>query len=124
MNEIYSNDPRRIGQYRMNDAVLVNTNNRLNMLNPFDNSQKIESVQKNDMKIMEKKARTTVPEQSIPLGTKISKSCNLAGVQINRFENPHVNVQDPTHIIQDELFRGGAPSRIVMKDNYVKSRQQ
>ena len=119
MNPDYSNDPRRIGNYYSDPSLLV-TNIQLdttafsqNVILPHDTNTLNKPVE-----IMETKPRTSVPEQYQSVGTKTSKSCNLPGIEINRFENPNPNIQNPQHIIRQEEFRGGMPSRIVSKDTY------
>lgn len=123
MNPSYSNDPQRIGNYYSSNDLLVTSSNRLSVLTPFDeNSFQLPcetNCVKSNTDIMSVKPRSSVPEQFMSVGTKISKSCNLPGVSINRFENPHNDTQNPVHIITDEQFRGGIPSRIVTKDEYV-----
>ena len=76
------------------------------------------------MEIMETKPRTSVPEQYQSIGTKTSKSCNLPGIEINRFENPNPNIQNPQHIISNDRFRGGMPSRIVAKDTFFNNNKK
>ena len=122
MNPDYSNDPRRIGNYYSDSSLLV-TNMTLdtsafskNIMLPHDATTLNAPVE-----IMETKPRTSVPEQYISVGTKTSKSCNLPGIEINRFENPNPNIQNPQHIIRQEDFRGGIPSRIVSKDTYFNN---
>ena len=122
MNPDYSNDPRRIGNYYSDSSLLV-TNMKLdtaafsqNVMLPYDAT----SLNK-PMEIMETKARTSVPDQYQSIGTKTSKSCNLPGIEINRFENPNPNIQNPQHIIKQEDFRGGMPSRIVSKDTFFNN---
>ena len=122
MNPDYSNDPRRIGNYYSNSSLLV-TNMKLdtaafseNVMLPYDTNSLNKPIE-----IMETKARTSVPEQYQSIGTKTSKSCNLPGIEINRFENPNPNIQNPQHIIKQEDFRGGIPSRIVSKDNFFNN---
>jgi len=124
MNPDYSNDPQRISQYYMNTTVLVSESNRLQNLDPFVTQLVPPASKKQDVDIMQIKARDTVPEQFESIGTQIGKSCNLPGLSIDRFENPNEHIQDPIYIIANEPFRGGIPSRIVMKDNYVNSLQQ
>lgn len=120
MNPAYSNDPTQIGQYFSNINVLQSYNDRIF---PFSSELKGD-IKQDKTDIMTMKPRTTVPEQQQSVGTKVSKSCNLPGIQINRFENPHHNVQDPTHIIRNEDFRGGIPSRLVVKDNFFEDNKQ
>lgn len=122
MNVNYSNDPRVIGKYFSNSSLLLSSSNRLQTVDPFT-EHIIPSIEykKEDNEIMKVKPRSTVPEQFQSIGTKISKSCNLPGITIDRFENPLPDIQNPMHIIAKEPFRGGMPSRIVMKDEYVKS---
>ena len=122
MNPDYSNDPRRIGNYYSDSSLLV-TNMKLdtaafsqNVMLPYDTNSS-----NKHMEIMETKARTSVPEQHQSIGTKTSKSCNLPGIEINRFENPNPNIQNPQHIIKQEDFRGGMPSRIVSKDTFFNN---
>jgi len=122
MNPDYSNDPRRIGDYYSNSSLLV-TNMKLDM-NAFTDNKMLpcDTCELNKpMQIMETKSRTTVPEQHQSIGTTTSKSCNLPGIEINRFENPNPNIQNPQHIIKQEDFRGGIPSRIVSKDTYFNN---
>ena len=120
MNTNYSINPKLEGQYYTNDVSVINSANRLATLDAFsimlDTSMKEERSE-----IMEVKARKSVPERMTSIGTTTSKSCNLPGININRFENPHCNVQNPNSIIVNEPFRGGLPSRIVEKDLYVKN---
>ena len=124
MNANYSNDPHRIGQYFSNFNLLVTTENRLQSVSPFESHQLVSpELPKVDPEIMTVKPRESVPDQFIQTGTRISKSCNMPGITIDRFENPHPDIQNPTHIIANESFRGGMPSRIVMKDNYVKNQK-
>ena len=125
MNTNYSNDPTRIGQYFSDSHLLVTTDNLMQSVSPFESHQMIPPsvTPTKDDDIMTVKPRESVPEQFIQTGTRISKSCNMPGININRFENPHINVQNPTHIISGEDFRGGMPSRIVMKDNYVNNQK-
>ena len=124
MNANYSNDPQRIGQYFSNANLLVTSENRLQSVSPFDNHQMLQpEPPKVDPEIMKVKPRDSVPEQFVQTGTRISKSCNMPGISINRFENIHSDIQNPIHIIAKEPFRGGMPSRIVAKDNYVKSQK-
>ena len=119
MNPDYSNDPRRIGNY-YSDASLLVTNLKLDTAVFSDQSLDTNYFSK-PMEILKTKPRTTVPEQNIAVGTKISKSCNLPGIEINRFENPNPNIQNPVHIIGQEDFRGGMPSRIVSKDTFFNN---
>jgi hypothetical protein len=120
MNSNYSNDPQSIGKYFSNTNVLITTQNRLHTVDPFAKHDILPpGVVDNEPDIMTVKPRSSVPDQLHQFGTKISKSCNLPGITINRFENPHSDVQNPGNIIIDEQFRGGMPSRIVTKDNYV-----
>jgi hypothetical protein len=122
MNSNYSNDPRQIGQYFLNTDVLVSKTNLAHNIDPFSNHSMPHIEQKVDnTEIMTTKPRSSVPDQFEQIGTKVSKSCNMPGITINRFENPHSNVQSPHHIIQNEDFRGGIPSRIVTKDTFVKN---
>lgn len=122
MNPDYSNDPRRIGNYFADPSLLV-TNIKLDTSTFSDNImlQNDNKPINQPMEIMETKARTSVPEQFQSIGTKTSKSCNLPAININRFENPHSNIQNPQHIIRQEDFRGGMPSRIVSKDTYFNN---
>ena len=121
MNPDYSNDPRRIGNYYSDSSLLI-TNMKLDTTAFNDTMLSIDTNTLNKpMEIMKTKPRTTVPEQNIAVGTKTSKSCNLPGIEINRFENPNSNVQNPQHIIRQEDFRGGIPSRIVSKDTYFNN---
>lgn len=122
MNPDYSNDPHKIGDY-YSDSSLLMTNMKLdttafsnNVILPHDKNNLNTPVE-----IMEIKPRTSIPEQYQSIGTKTSKSCNLPGIQINRFENPNSNIQNPQHIIRQEDFRGGIPSRTVSKDNYFNN---
>ena len=121
MNVNYSNNPQTIGKYFMNENVLVTSDNRLHTVDPFAKHDILPPGTKQTVEpdIMSVKPRDTVPEQFQSVGTKISKSCNLPGITINRFENPHSNIQNPGNIIIDEMFRGGTPSRMVTKDDYV-----
>ena len=122
MNSDYSNDPRRIGNYYSDSSLLI-----ANM--KFDTSAFSDNVMlsydtntlNQPMEIMKTKPRSSVPEQLESIGTKTNKSCNLPGIEINRFENPNQNIQNPQHIIKDEDFRGGMPSRIVLKDTYFNN---
>lgn len=124
MNANYSNDPQRIGQYYSNSNILVTTDNRLQSVSPFESHQMVvPQISNPEPEIMTVKPRDSVPDQFIQTGTRISKSCNMPGITIDRFENPHPDIQNPTHIIAKEPFRGGMPSRIVMKDNYVNSQK-
>ena len=116
----YINDPNFIGKYNSDSSMLVN-----NIERQFPFEKNIEVADRHVVSdIMEVKPRTTVPDLIQPVSGKVSKSCNLAGININRFENPHTNVQNPIHIIQDESFRGGVPSRIVVKDEYQSNMTQ
>ena len=121
MNVAYANDPRAIGRYSSDVSLLVSNVSR--NVSPF--SQPLENnIHDSNPTILEIKPRQSVPDQIPNIGTTVSKSCNLPGITINRFENPHCNVQDPVHIIQDEEFRGGLPSRIVIKDEFVSVNKQ
>lgn len=122
MNPDYSNDPRRIGNYYSDPSLLV-TNMKLDTA-AFDQTSMLSldtNTLNKPMEIMKTKPRTTVPEQNIAVGTTTSKSCNLPGIKINRFENPNPNIQNPQHIIRQEDFRGGMPSRIVSKDTFFNN---
>ena len=122
MNPDYSNDPRRIGNYYSDPSLLV-TNMKLDTA-AFDQTSMLSldtNTLNKPMEIMKTKPRTTVPEQNIAVGTTTSKSCNLPGIEINRFENPNPNIQNPQHIIRQEDFRGGMPSRIVSKDTFFNN---
>ena len=90
MNPDYSNDPRRIGNYYSDSSLLV-TNMKLD-ITAFDQNSMLSldtNTLNKPMEIMKTKPRTSVPEQNIAVGTKTSKSCNLPGIEINRFENPN-----------------------------------
>ena len=122
MNPDYSNDPHRIGNYYSDSSLLV-TNMKLDTT-AFQQSSMLSldtNTLNKPMEILETKPRTSVPEQFQSVGTKTGKSCNLPGIEINRFENPNSNVQNPQHIIRQEDFRGGMPSRIVSKDTYFNN---
>ena len=122
MNPDYSNDPRRIGNYYSDSSLLI-ANMKFDTTTFSDNimlSHDTNTLNK-PMEIMKTKPRTSVPEQNIAVGTKTSKSCNLPGIEINRFENPNPNIQNPQHIIRQEDFRGGMPSRIVSKDTFFNN---
>ena len=122
MNPNYSNDPEKIGQYYSNVNMLVNSENRLTNVNAFSNQPPlVDERPRQEEEIMTVKPRSSVPDQFISVGTKIGKSCNLPGVNIDRFEMANSAIQDPMHIIANEPFRGGAPSRIVAKDEYVRT---
>lgn len=55
-----------------------------------------------------------------PQGTRTGRSCNvLAGVNVDRFEEPMHNPQAYGSIAMDEPFRGGFQSRIAAKDCQV-----
>ena len=123
MKEQYSINPFEIGDYNKNTNVLVTTDNIHQSIDPFKHHQLNTSVPKVDNKIIEMKARQSVPEKMMEVGTRISKSCNMPGININRFENPHCDVQNPGHIIINEEFRGGIPSRMVTKDEYVHNQK-
>ena len=122
MNPEYSNDPQRIGNYYSNTSLLMN-NMKLDM-NAFSDDKMLPCdtcTLNKPMEIMKTIPRSTVPEQDMPIGTKVGKSCNLPGIEINRFENPNANIQNPGHIIRDEPFRGGIPSRTVSKDEFFNN---
>ena len=119
MNPDYSNDPRSIGNYYSDSSLLV-SNMSLD-ITAFDQNIMTPNGINTPVKIMETKPRKSVPEQYQPIGTKTSKSCNLPGIEINRFENPNPNIQNPQHIIREEDFRGGMPSRIVSKDVFFNN---
>ena len=123
MNPVYSNDPKSIGIYHSNSNLLLHRNNIYNNINVFSNNKPVEAKFEKPLNedIMTLKPRNSVPEQFQSVGTLISKSCNLPGVSIDRFELADKAIQDPMNIILNEPFRGGAPSRIVAKDEYVKS---
>lgn len=122
MNPNYSNDPEKIGQYYSNVNMLVNSDNRLANVNAFSSQPPlVDERPRQEEEIMTVKPRSSVPDQFISVGTKIGKSCNLPGVNIDRFEMANSAIQDPMHIIANEPFRGGAPSRIVAKDEYVRT---
>ena len=122
MNPNYSNNPSLIGDYFSDTSVLVNRSNRLSNINAFSNQEPLkEDIKHTPLNIMTLKPRDSVPDQFISVGTSVSKSCNNIQTPNNeRFENPSKAIQDPANIIFDEHFRGGQPSRIVMKDIYAK----
>ena len=117
MNTSYANDPRAIGKYTSDTSLLVSNVSR--NVNPFEKPLET-NIHTSNPEILKIKPRQSVPELIPNIGTTVSKSCNLPGIHINRFENPHCYAQDPTHIIQDEDFRGGLPSRIVSKDTFFE----
>ena len=117
MNPVYSNDPHSIGQYFSNNSILINQQERIF---PFSSVIKSDLDTRKSDEILTVKPRTSVPDKMKSIGTKTSKSCNLSSVAINRFEHPGINVQNPSHIISNEQFRGGTPSRTVVKDNFFK----
>ena len=123
MNPNYSNDPQKIGQYFSNANVLVDTNDRLSNVNAFSNLKPLVDtpVKEDTSDIMTVKPRSSVPDQFMSVGTKVGKSCNLPGASIDRFEITDRAIQNPMHIIANEPFRGGAPSRIITKDEYIKN---
>ena len=124
MNPNYSNDPLKIGKYFSNSSVLLSTSNRLQSVSPFEQHQMVSpDLPKYDSNILTVKPRDSVPEQFIQTETRISKSCNMPGITINRFEHPIENIQNPAHIIANEQFRGGIPSRIVVKDEYINNQK-
>ena len=118
---MYSINPYSQGNYFSNNVQIPNSNDKTRILNPFDNSNDV-VVQNKNVDILEVAARKTVPERMESVGTSFKKSCNLSGITINRFENPHCNTQNPNSIIIDESFRGGVPSRMVEKDNFVRNK--
>ena len=119
MDRIYTNNPTSIGKYFSNSNLIMSYTNRQF---PFDSKLETNiNIERKNESVLEIKPRTSVPDQQQSIGTQIPKSCNLPGITINRFENPHDNIQDPVHIIQDETFRGGVPSRSVMKDIYFNN---
>jgi hypothetical protein len=57
-----------------------------------------------------------------PVSSRTKRSCNvLSEVNIDRFENPHVNPQVIEHIIVNEPYRGGFQTRLNSKDCQVAS---
>uniref|UniRef100_A0A6C0F5U0 Uncharacterized protein n=1 Tax=viral metagenome TaxID=1070528 RepID=A0A6C0F5U0_9ZZZZ len=55
-----------------------------------------------------------------PQGTRVGRSCSkLAGLNINRFENPLHEAQSYSNIAIDESFRGGFNTRLYAKDCQV-----
>ena len=53
--------------------------------------------------------------------TLVKRSCNtLSGVTIDRFEHLPSQVQNPSHVIINEHYRGGFQSRLNAKDCDVK----
>lgn len=118
MNPEYTNNPQSIGNYFSNNNI-VNTSDRFVLLNPFSNNNMYE-VKKKKEEILNVKTSQEYKETFIPTGTKTGKSCNQVD-QIHRFEHPGYSTQDLNNIITQEPFRGGMPSRIVAKDEYVQN---
>ena len=117
MNLEYSNNPQSIGNYYSNKNI-VNTSNRFISLNPFSNDN-MYLVNNKKEEILSVQTSQEYKESFVPVGTKTGKSCNQFN-KIDRFEHPGYSTQDLNNIITQEPFRGGIPSRIVVKDEYVK----
>jgi len=117
MNAQYSNNPTAIGNYFSNNNV-INTKDRFNILNPFTTN--VHEVKKADETIMSVKTDQGYKQSYESIGTKVKKSCNTIN-QVNRFEHPGYNSQDINNIMSNEPFRGGIPSRIVAKDEYIEN---
>lgn len=67
-------------------------------------------------------AAATLSEMFEPTGTRDKRSCNvLAGVNVNRFETPIHNPQNPSNIVFQEHYRGGFQTRLAEKDCAIQN---
>ena len=118
---VFCKGSTKIGSIVDNESELLNIGDKIGKcgkdLNVFDNSKYTEPS--DFIKGLYSGEHTNTEETFLtPYETRIQKSCNLAGVEIPRFNYLPENPQKADRIFFPEQTRGGVDSRNVHKDNY------
>ena len=101
--------------------VVVDTESKLFGLHKPPTKIQLPSFAENDQITPQRATIMTSFQPFESESTLVKRSCNtLSGVTIDRFEHLPTQVQNTSHIIMDEHYRGGFQSRLNAKDCDVK----